>query len=359
MLFSMTFLTTFTEPRHLAEVPAQVVALLRRIDLAQGRLGRLTADAPVVADALATKSRIESVIASNEMEGVGTAPRRAEQIALARIEPVGRDEMELAGYRSALDDIFRRPDDVVGVPRLLHWHRELFRHAGPDVAGRLKTQENRVANPDGTDRFRTVSARLTPMALDALVDGAEDAYRQGVHHPVLITAVFVLDLLVIHPFEDGNGRTARIATNAWLTRAGYEVGRFVSIEQMVADRRAAYYVSLRVSTEGWHDGNHSVWPWTTYFAEVVADAYAKLDARLSGAVLPDQRSLVESWLATAAPGTFSMGDALRELAGVAPGTVRAVLNAARARGALSLRGSGRGARWVIEDRARVAAGRPR
>lgn len=355
MLFNVTFSTTFDDDRHLAMVPAGVVALLRQIDLAQGRVDRLTNDSPVIATELATRSRIESVIASNELEGVGTTRQRAEQIALDRLEPASRDEHELAGYRAALDDVYDRPNDPISLPRLLYWHRELFRHAGPDVAGRLKTHENRVTNPDGSDRFRTVSAKSTPAAVAALVEGTEYALVARTHHPVLIAGVFVLDLLVIHPFDDGNGRTARIATNALLIRSGYEVGRYISLEQLVADRRTSYYESLRASTDGWHDNQHSVWPWLSFITEVIAAAYEILDTRLSSSSVTDQRALVEAWLRTAAPASFSMSDALRELAGIAPGTIRSALQSARSAGAVSLRGAGRGARWVIEDRQRVGS----
>jgi Fic family protein len=345
---------SLSTPHHLAEVPSQVVARLRRIDLGQGRLDRLAADAPAVADALATRTRIDSVIASNEIEGVRTARRRAERLALAQLQPDNRDEAEIAGYRAALDDVFAHPAEGVTVARLLHWHRELFRHAGPDVAGRLKRDENRVLNPDGTDRFRTMEASRAEGALRALTEDAATALDSDVHHPVLVTAAFTLDLLVIHPFADGNGRTARIATNAMLLQSGYEVGRFVSIEQLLSDRRHAYYETLRRSTIGWHEGTHSVWPWTAYFVELLADAYATMEDRLGRSNPTDQRSLAIEWLRAAAPNSFTMGEARSALAGIPAGTIRACLGSARDAGAIRLEGSGRGARWVMVDRHRLS-----
>jgi len=44
--------------------------------------------------------------------------------------------------------------------------------------------------------------------------------------PSCLVGLFVLDLLVIHPFEDGNGRVARAVTNALLADAGYDVVRY-------------------------------------------------------------------------------------------------------------------------------------
>jgi Fic family protein len=46
------------------------------------------------------------------------------------------------------------------------------------------------------------------------------------YHPVLLSGLFILDLLVIHPSEDGNGRVARLLTGALLGEHGYTVGRY-------------------------------------------------------------------------------------------------------------------------------------
>jgi Fic family protein len=62
--------------------------------------------------------------------------------------------------------------------------------------------------------------------------------------------LFILDLLVIHPFEDGNGRVARLLTGAMLNDHGYRVGRYVSLEQAVAESADDYYQALLNSTHG-------------------------------------------------------------------------------------------------------------
>lgn len=353
MMNGVTMRNSFSEPSHLAYVPARVVALLRRIDLAQGGVDRMARDAPALADSLAARSLIDSVIASNELEGVRTEHRRAERLIRNEIAPKDRDEQEITGYRAALDDVIANPHDRVTVPRLLHWHRELFRHAGPDVAGRFKRSENRVLNPDGSDRFRTVDARFVEDAVLDLTERADHALTMDECHPVIVTAAFTLDLLVIHPFEDGNGRTARIATDAMLARSDYTVGRYVSIEQLLGDRRTAYYRSLLDSTDGWHDADHTIWPWTEFFAEVLLDAYMTLGRRLHQTTPPANRALVLAWLVNDAPVRFRMGEARSALAGVPEGTIRSALNHARAIGALDLRGSGRAARWVVVDRSKL------
>ena len=52
---------------------------------------------------------------------------------------------------------------------------------------------------------------------------------------MLLVGLFVLDLLTIHPFTEGNGRVVRALTNALLDDAGYTVGKHVSLEQLIAE----------------------------------------------------------------------------------------------------------------------------
>ncbi len=64
---------------------------------------------------------------------------------------------------------------------------------------------------------------------------------------------------------------------------GYTVGRYVSLEQAVADSADAYYRALLESTHGWHHGTADPWPWLSYFSNVIADAYAVFADRAASA----------------------------------------------------------------------------
>lgn len=347
---------SFTVPSTLDPVPARLVRSLAVIDVGRGREELYSIRSPAILDQLATHARIRSVIASSEIEGVIVPRRRAEAVVAGVTAPVGRNEQELAGYRSCLDDVSTNPEQPITVARLLAWHRFLMAHAGPSVAGHLKQLDNDVVDvgSDGTrvSRFRTVPAAHTPTVLRELVERHSEAVTSGVHHPVILAAAFVLDLLVIHPFEDGNGRVARVATNALLLRDGYGVGRYVSLEQLVAEHRNRYYDTLRVATLGWHESTHSMWPWAEFLADLLALAYKRLDAEASAWTASDTRALVEGWLSTKAPTTFSFGEARRALPSVPQHVIRSVLDQWRVEARIALGGAGRGARWRILDRRR-------
>ena len=126
-----------------------------------------------------------------------------------------------------LDYLFGEDWGPLNLGLLLHLHRGLFVHT--DVpGGRFKESDNPVVDrsPDGSVevRFVPVPAARTEHFTGELIDRYRDAKAGARHHPVLLVGLFVLDLLTIHPFADGNGRVARVLTNALLDDAGYTVG---------------------------------------------------------------------------------------------------------------------------------------
>ena len=128
---------------------------------------------------------------------------------------------------------------------------------------------------------------------------------RGEHHPVLLVGLFVLDLLTIHPFADGNGRVARAVTNALLADAGYGVGTNVSLEHIVAETADEYNDSLLESSHGWHKQAHDPWPWLTYFVSILTTAYATFESRSSaGRSTGTKQDPVRDYVVNHAPDIF-------------------------------------------------------
>ncbi len=216
--------------------------------------------------------------------------------------------------------------------------------------GAFKTEDNLVVDrsPDGstTVRFKPVSAANTPFAIDDLIERYEHAIAAGEHHPVLLSGLLILDLLVIHPFEDGNGRVARLLTNEMLSEQGYTVGRYVSLEQAIAESADAYYQALLDSTHGWHEGTADPWPWLGYFTRVIAGAYAVFADRAAAAQTPGtKQQRVREHILRHAPATFRLADIRAAVPGVSDQTLRLVLEQLRNEGKVRADGTGRSATW--------------
>ena len=217
--------------------------------------------------------------------------------------------------------------------------------------GAFKTEDNLVVDrsPDGstTVRFKPVPAARTPFTIDDLIGRYHQAATAGEHHPVLLTGLFILDLLVIHPFEDGNGRVARLLTSAMLTEHGYTVGRYVSLEQAVAESADTYYQALLESTYGWHEGTADPWPWLSYFTSVLAGAYTVFADRAASAKAPGtKQQRIREHILRRAPARFRLADIRTAVPGVSDQTIRLVLEQLKNEGRVRPDGTGRSATWT-------------
>jgi Fic family protein len=203
----------------------------------------------------------------------------------------------LAGYRDTLDYLDQNDPCDPSVGLVLHLHRLLFGRTGGG-GGQFKTVDNLVVDrhSDGTSsvRFVPTSHRDMPFFTSELVNRYCIEQGAGRHHRVLLVGLFALDFLTVHPFIDGNGRLARLLSTRLLSQVGYGVGRYVSLEGVIYERRDAYYDALAASTAGWQDGSHNPWPWLSFFVDVVADAYEVFAARVA-----DHRSRTRALLAPA------------------------------------------------------------
>jgi Fic family protein len=346
---------SFQDPeRTFSGQPASLGVLLRRIDVGSGRQGEFEDQLPQLLQRLAEQTKVESITASNAIEGVVVEADRAE--ALAGADPPrfrNRSEKEFAGYADALDGMMREPRlEPLTVPRLLEFHRKMLAHTD-GRGGYLKREDNRIANrePDGTTRiiFEPPPWQETEGLVTGLCSAYGYALENEVAHPVILLSAFVLDLLAIHPVLDGNGRTARLATTHELLRLGYGVARYVSVEQRIYESRNAYYVALEQSQRGWHTGEHDIWPWTRYLVAILAESYEDFERRVAsgrGSEAGTKRERIRYWVLNEAREEFRIRDVRRAVQGASDPTIRLVLREMRDEGSIRPNGAGRGASWV-------------
>lgn len=338
-------------------VPSQVVTRLSAIDFGRGSEALYRDQMPGLLTELADRARVLSITASSAIEGVIVPDAdRAQRIIDRRTTTLrNRSEQELAGYRDAQDYLFREDWRPLNAGLILHLHRVLFSHTAMP-GGAFKTEDNLVVDrsPDGltTVRFKPVSAVNTPFAIDDLIKRYKEAVATGEHHLVLLSGLFILDLLVIHPFEDGNGRVARLLTGAMLSEHGYTVGRYVSVEQAIAESADSYYQALLDSTHGWYEGSADLWPWLSYFSSMIAGAYAVFADRAAASQTPGtKQQRVREHILRHASITFRLADIRTAVPGVSDQTIRIVLEQLRGEGRVRVDGTGRSATWTRTDTA--------
>lgn len=231
-------------------------------------------------------ARIQSVESSNRIEGIFTSERRVRELASGKTTPESRDEEEIAGYRDALALIHESHDYIDITPNnILQLHAIIYKHTASSMGGHYKIGDNAIVEigADGrqVERFRPIPAVATPDAMDSLCDAYRDALGAGTYDPLLLTCMFVLDFTCIHPFNDGNGRMSRLLTLLALYRAGYLVGKYVSIEEAIEHSKTSYYETLKASSVGWNRGENDYEPFIRYLLGVMLGACEDFESRIA------------------------------------------------------------------------------
>ena len=332
-------------------VPAAIARTLGAIDTGRGREDAFRMQRPQILDALVDVARIQSTEASNAIEQVVAPRKRIEALVAQKTTPRNRSEAEIAGYRVVLDLIHENAPQIPFQPSVVEQlHRDLYQYTTVP-AGRWKTIDNAIeeALPDGTKRvrFHTLSAVDTPAAMEELHRRFLDAREAGEHHPLLLVGSYVFDFLAIHPFRDGNGRIARLLTLLLLYQSGYGVGRYVSLERLVNDAKEGYYDSLQAAGVGWHDDQHTIWPWLEYLLGILVAAYREFEDRVG--LLADGRgaktAAIERFIRERLSDEFTIGDVRDASLGASDSLIGKVLARLRDEGVIEPLGTGRSAKW--------------
>ncbi len=347
-----SFKNSVLDRQHLSQSLLQSVRLVGEY---RGKEALFKQQSPQVLQALRESAVIQSTESSNRIEGVVAPPQRIRDLVAKRTEPANRSEQEIAGYRDVLNTIHTNFADMPLTSNLvLQLHRDLFQFV-PGGGGRWKATDNDITEtrPDGTKvvRFKPLAAHLTSDAMTRLHDAYREKLDAGTVEPLLLLSAYVFDFLSIHPFADGNGRMARLLSLLLLYQAGYEVGRYISLESVIEQTKESYYDSLHTSSQGWHEAQHSLVPWWEYFVGVMlVKAYREFEDRVG--VTSARRGAKRDMIRDAVkrlPRQFRYADLERALPAVSRPTIARALRELRAEGAIRCPKPGRDATWEKVD----------
>ncbi|MCX5775459.1 MAG: Fic family protein [Firmicutes bacterium] len=267
-------------------IPSSIVGILLAIEKINAGGDLLRQAYPNVFMNLEDIARVQSVKASNAIEGIVSTDKRIEEIVHQKTEPINHDEKEIAGYRDVLNRIhLHAMDDQFRETTIFDYHRMMLAPAGLPFRGQYKETDNVImqvnAQGERSIRFQPLSARETPKGMEQLVlaylEGSQDS---EINRLLLIPSV-ILDFLCIHPFIDGNGRMSRLLSLFLLYQSHYGIGKYISFEQQINLHKGEYYESLRVSSLNWLSGKNDYYPFIEYFLTTLLSCYEELDRRFS------------------------------------------------------------------------------
>ena len=311
----------------------------------------------------------EAVAASTRMEGVNVTIEEVRRIlageSLSEVEPEDRGLVE--GYRNAMSFVLRRADDpafswdtglIVGLhDRVLAGRYDLY-------AGRLRTETSAFV----INRHTGQQVFLPPPGeeVQQLVEEACERMEADHEHTALAAAWIHVAIAAIHPFRDGNGRSARILASLAMYRGGFQRPEFTSLEEWWGRHLDDYYGLFDCLGSGF-DRSVDVTPFIKGHLEAQLHQVCALDLRLRAeqqiwiAVEEAAEDAgLERRLANALWDAFFGRDVTagyyRSLADVSPATATTDLTAAVASGLLRAVGQRRGRRYLAGDRLFRAVG---
>ena len=230
---------------------------------------------------LRQKAIIESVKGSNAIEGIVTTDDRIRDI-VAGAAPLTHDELEISGYKDALNIIHTTYEDMDLTEDVIRlFHRTIEEETNHQEAGRYKKINNFImeCGPDGSRkvRFKPVTAKKVQEKMDQMILAYYEARQDSNIPSLLLIPCFVLDFLCIHPFLDGNGRVSRLLTVLLLYLSGYDIVRYISYEGQINRFKEGYYEALRISSEAWHENRNDYGPFIINFMQILYRCYKDLD----------------------------------------------------------------------------------
>ena len=275
---------------------SEILSLVASIYRYQGKQELYLKQRPNELEKLIDIAKIQSTESSNEIEGIVTTSVRLKQLLEEKTTPRNRNEQEIVGYRDVLD-IIHENFDVIPISRnyILQMHKILYSHMNNPLAGKTKNVQNYISAtyPDGHSEvlFTPLSPFETPGALDLICDEYNRVIGNFEVEPIIMIPIFIHDFLCIHPFNDGNGRLSRLLTTLLLYKNGFYVGRYISLESLIAKDKVAYYEALNKAGMNWQNGNEDVVPFIKYLLKIVLAAYKAFDNRFS--IVEDKLSAIE------------------------------------------------------------------
>lgn len=256
------------------QITPELLSFLSEIDEFKGAWRSLGTLAPERLNALRRVATIESIGSSTRIEGSKLTDREVEQL-LSKLEIKkfdSRDEQEVAGYAEVMETVFHAFTDIpITENHLKQLHRDLLRYSVKDERhrGEYKTLPNNVGAFDQEGKmigvvFETATPFDTPRRMAELLTWLKDTRELRRMHPLLIAAVFIVNFLEIHPFQDGNGRLSRILSTLLLLQAGYVYVPYSSLESVIENSKEAYYLALRQTQTTLHNESPNWQPWLMF-----------------------------------------------------------------------------------------------
>jgi Fic family protein len=328
----------------------EVVNYVGLIHEFKGRQQLYLLQKPKKLETLVAVAKRQSTEASNEIEGIKTTNFRLVQLMNDKTTPKNRDEKEILGYRSALNLVHESFDYIpIKSNYILQLYKEMCQFMDVSYGGKFKDTQNVIKDGGDNVIFTPLQPYETPFAIDSLCEQYDKAIHEYELDPLLVIPVFIHDFLCIHPFNDGNGRMSRLLTTLLLSKNGFAVGKYISLEKKIQNSKDDYYDVLGESSEGWYEERNDDTSFVKYLLGTILAAYRDFEARVN---IASKKSTAKEMVINAVNqkiGRFTKSDIMEMCPQIRSRTIEKALKTLCDEGILDIERKGRSTFYFVKQ----------
>lgn len=235
-------------------------------------------------------SLMEEAIASSKMEGAATTRKVAKEMLIRHSKPKDKSEQMIVNNYSTIRYLSEIKNENLTPAMILEIHKRITEKTleNPDDEGKFRREDNIVVQ----DAVSGEIAHVPPSALEIepfikdLCDFA-NTDREFIH-PIVKAIIIHFMISFLHPFADGNGRTARSLFYWFMLKKGYWITEFLSISRVIYGSKSQYEKSFLYTEIDGCDLNYFI----QYNLEVLHKAFDELNVYLKRKT-DEQNALLE------------------------------------------------------------------
>ena len=209
-----------------------------------------------------SSSLMEEAIYSRKMEGASTTRVVAKEMLRKKKSPQNKAQQMIANNYATIQYIVEHKDEPLTEEGLLYIHKLMTEKTldNPDDAGRFRTNDNVVVADmvEGDVVYTPPTFEDIPEFVADLCDFFNNDNPRTFIHPIIKGIIIHFMLAYMHPFVDGNGRTARALFYWYMLKENYKLTEYMSISRVIAKSKTSYEKSFRYTENDDNDMGYFV-----------------------------------------------------------------------------------------------------
>lgn len=227
---------------------------------------------------LIKESLIEEAFFSSVIEGAFSTLKRARELVAKKESPKNNSEQMILNNFYAMRFILENQQREFSNELILELHKITTDKTLEDqhYAGRYRDDWVYIVDAQGKTIYTPPPAEKIPQAVRQLIEWINDGKGEFVH-PIIKASILHFYFVYLHPFFDGNGRTARVLFYFYLIKNQYDFFKYFSISAIVSRNRGKYYKAIKDV----EDYDSDLTYFLIYMADAVLKAIAEVKSRIA------------------------------------------------------------------------------